>query len=213
MMEYLVSYGSAGYVGRFQPVGAAAYRRGDRVVLHTRRGVEVGTVLSGAAGGYGDAWSDPLAGELLRPATPADEAPGADPAEAFATARQLAADLGLAIEVIDVETVAEPPTVVLHYLGRPGADLRPFVSGLARHYAASVELLDLTAPAAEEHGCGSCGSGGCGSGGCGDCGSGGGCGSGCGAGKAEEFARDWQAHFAELRARMDQRIPLATVGR
>ena len=40
--EYLVTYGHGAYLGRFR--AAVAYRRDDRVVVRTDRGVEAGTV-------------------------------------------------------------------------------------------------------------------------------------------------------------------------
>ena len=63
---YLVNYGQAGYLGRF--LAAASYGRGDRVVVCSERGVELGTILceAGTLGPNG-------AGEVIRSATDADE--------------------------------------------------------------------------------------------------------------------------------------------
>jgi cell fate regulator YaaT (PSP1 superfamily) len=222
--EYLVTYGAAGHLGRFQPALALDCQRGDRVLLRTRRGLEIGVILGASACGYGDAFDELPEGDVLRLATDADEQESrltaAEPADIFDLTRQLASDLRLPVDIIDTETLGDPRTLIVHYLGMDEFDPRPFVSALARQFDCYVELLDLTAPHAKNgtHGpCSTCGreEGGCGEGaggGCGSCGSaGGGCGSGCSAANGATFEKDWQAHFAELRAKMEQRFPLTTV--
>jgi cell fate regulator YaaT (PSP1 superfamily) len=221
--EYLVTYGAAGHLGRFQSLATFDCQRGDRVLLRTRRGVEIGVILGASACGYAGALDKLPEGDVLRLATDADEQESsfaaAEPADIFDLARQLASDLHLPLEIIDTETIADPRTLIVHYLGMDEFDPRPFVSALARQFDCYVELLDLTAPHAKngtQNACSSCGreEGGCGEGaggGCGSCGTAGGCGSGCSAANGATFERDWQAYFAELRAKMEQRFPLTTV--
>jgi cell fate regulator YaaT (PSP1 superfamily) len=219
--EYLVTYGAAGHLGRFQPVAALECQRGDRVFIRTRRGLEIGTILGASAAGYGGALDSLPEGDVLRRVTDGDEQNHGFTAEEllglFDAVRELAGELGLPLEVIDTETVGDPRTVIVHYLCMGDFDPRPFVSGLATKFDCYVELLDLTSPNAQhETGgpCAICGreEGGCGTGGgCGSCGSGGGCGSGCSADHGKSFEQDWQAYFAELRAKMEKRFPLTTV--
>lgn len=222
LQEYLVSYGAAGHLGRFQPLTMLECQRGDRVLIRTRRGLEIGTVLGASAAGYGDAFGNLPEGDVLRIAVAADEhvhhlATGTV-AEIFDAARRLAADLRLPLEVIDTETIGDPPTLIVHYVGSEDFDPRPIVSALARQFDCYVELLDLTSPEAKHDGggrCSTCGKeeGGCGEGGgCGSCGTGGGCGSSCSAGRGAGFEQDWQVYFAELRAKMERRFSLPTVG-
>jgi cell fate regulator YaaT (PSP1 superfamily) len=217
--EYLVSYGSAGYFGRFRPTGLFACRRGDRVVVRTHRGVELGTVLCPATVGHAQLLGGRPAGQLLRPAS-ADDEHAADRlaaagARALTAARQLSAELALPLEIIDAEWLAregeasaEPGLLVLHYLAGGPTDPRPLVSTLAKQFNVYVELADATAavldpdpPAEDLSAALSCGAGGCGScgtGGCGSCGAGG-CGS-CTA-PAPEPADAWQEQLVELRAK------------
>jgi PSP1 C-terminal conserved region len=208
--EYLVSYGPLGDFGRFSAAEPLECVRGDRVVVRTLRGLELGEVLSPTTTQHRTYLSDAAVGSLLRRVTPADEKAEyrlrerGD--EVFTAARQRTSDLGLPLEVIDVETLLDGEHVVLHFIRWADCDVRELVSGLSKQFSLHVLLQDLTAPTAdthEDHGCSSCGSGGCGSGGCGS----GGCGSGsCGAGKAEEV----QAYFAGLREKMmnSNRMPL-----
>ncbi len=211
--EYLVSYGVAGYFGRFVAGLPMACRRGDPVVIRSHRGVEVGQVLCEATVGHAHLLGEGRVGELLRRVEPPDEARAAalgdETLAAYEFARRLAQELHLPFEVLDIEALWEPRSFILHYLGDRG-DPRNLVSTLAKQFDAYIELHE-TMPAilAEEEipvesgtcgngSCGTCGStgGSCGTGGCGSCGS--------GCGSSEET--DWQSHFAELRLKMDRRF-------
>ncbi len=117
-------------------------------------------------------------------------------------------ELFLPIKIIDVETVSDPDTVVLHLLLFGQVDLKALQATLTQRCQVQVLLHDVTNPEALEEAaedeCGSCGKdGGCGSGSCGS----GGCGSGsCGSGSSDrEFQDDWQDYFAELRKSMERR--------
>jgi cell fate regulator YaaT (PSP1 superfamily) len=206
--EYLVSYGISGTLGRFRAEDGRTYHRNDRVLVQSERGQEVGTVVLGSNGHSLALPFFPVPGQLLRSLTPADELHLQEAAlqcqRAFTLARTLAETQELPVEIVDVEAVVEPFTLILHYLQFGPCDFRPLVSQLARQFQATVLLQDLTAPQ-PAGGCGSCGEG-CDSGNCGSggCGTGGGCGS-CSAGSQEAFTQEWQAFFAERRADMERR--------
>lgn len=214
--QYLIAVGRAGQLGHY--LAPAIYQRGDRVLVQTDHGQELGEVLQPVAAGEAPLAYRPPPGEVLRRWTPADDLLLTNHDEIaeqlLAAATDLAADLSLPLQVLDVEPVLEPKGFVLHLLRFAEADLRPWVSQLSRQFDAYLHLLDVTDPNSLEDapGCGSCGSS---EGGCGSCGEGGGCGSegggcstGCGSKPPGEFERDWQAYFAELRQGMDRRIGL-----
>ena len=69
---YLVQYGRSAYVGRFAVAGGLTTSRGDRVVVRTPRGVELGEVLCGADDRFAGGLDPAAGGELLRPAGPDD---------------------------------------------------------------------------------------------------------------------------------------------
>jgi hypothetical protein len=206
-LEYLLSYGLQGELGRFRAAGPLACRRGDRVVVRSGRGLEIAEVLRPARPGHAVFLPNTTVGQLLRRATAEDE----ETAErmrrraqgVFERGAALAAELSLPLEVLDAEVLFDGRHAVLHLLRWAAGDVRPFVSAVAREFDLVVTLADLTRSqpveeAEEEHaGCGSCGSGGCGS-----CGSGG-CGS-CRSAPPEEV----RAYFAELREKMERRTPL-----
>jgi cell fate regulator YaaT (PSP1 superfamily) len=200
--EYLVGYGLCGEFGRFAAQEPLACRPGDKVMVQTRRGVEMGTVLCPATEGHLRVLAAQPVRPLLRRATLQDEAEQRgllQTAEsAFVAAQELIRKHALPLQVLDVEALAEPPLLVVHYVGQR-TDYRDLVHGLSTRFARHVEMLDLNALpgdfAPEDTGdaCGTCGSandcGSCSSGACGR----GGCGA-CAAPARDEVAR----HFAEL---------------
>jgi hypothetical protein len=178
-------------------------------VVRTHRGVEAAEVLRPAGSGHARFLPNTTVGELLRLLSADDERAEAALRERgralLERAAALASDMGLPLEVLDVEMLLDGEHAVLHHVRWDDCDVRPFVSTLSREFSLHVLLTDLTRSGAspphaeedeEEHGCGRCGSGG----GCGSCGSGGGCGS-CGSAEPESV-RDY---FAGLRERMERR--------
>jgi cell fate regulator YaaT (PSP1 superfamily) len=207
-LEYLVSYGGAGDFGRFHAAAPLACRRGDRVVVRSHRGLELGSVLCPATPGHAHFLPNTTVGQLLRPASAEDEAQAGHQRERAAAlcedARHLAVERGLPLEVLDAEMLLDGEQAILHHLHWADFDERELVSALSRQYDLRVRLHALKSEAAEEeeHGCGrpDCGGG---SGGCSSCSSGG-C-STCGAGTT-----DMRAYFAALREQMQRqdRVPL-----
>jgi hypothetical protein len=208
--EYLVSHGNGGAVGRFTAPPTLTCQRGDRVVVHSARGQEVGVVLCPATTRHARLLGTPTTGELLRRTSPGDEelirTLRVLGERLFADGRRLAAELGLPFEILDVEVLFDGQRALVQHLRWAECDSEPFARALGRAYGLEVLLEDLAVPEpAEEHG--GCGQPGCGraegGGGCSSCGSGG-C-SSCGSGKV-----DMTAYFAHLRTKMEQhqRVPL-----
>jgi len=197
--EYLVRFGRLGDFGRFRAEPAFPCARGDRVVVRTARGLEVGEVLCDAGEGHIPFLPNSTVGALVRPASITDDARIVETqtvAQAMlARAVELATTLGMPLEFLDAETTLDGRHAILHLLRLGECDVRDLVSALAGEFDRTIELADLgEVPAqapAEEKGCGSCGSGGCGSGGCGSCSSG-----------------ETREQFAALREKMEQRHPL-----
>jgi cell fate regulator YaaT (PSP1 superfamily) len=208
--EYLVSYGRTGDFGRFrlaQPIGC---RRGDRVVVRSHRGLELGEVLCPATPGHAQFLPNTTVGALLRLAGDQDEQAAERQRQRGRQlcddGRRLAGELALPLEILDAEILLDGQQAIVQFLRWDECDFRPFVSALSTRYEVQLAMHDLALPGdadaeQEEHGCGreDCGRAG-GKGSCASCGSGGGC-SGCGVAKKEDLA----AYFAGLRQQMDAR--------
>src|SRR5438067_417262 len=152
VIEYLVSYGRAGDFGRFRPAQPLALRRGDRVIIRGEQGLEIGEVMCPATAGHGHYLSRTAVGELLRRATPADVAAAQRLAERsdeiFQYARARAAELGLPLEVIDVELALDGSQAVVYHLRREECDYRPLVSSVSKAFELLVTVQNLALPAA-----------------------------------------------------------------
>lgn len=200
---YLIAYGIDRRFRPFAADPALALRRGDRVILRTARGIEMGDVMCPLPPGP----TDEPPGLVLRIASEEDHAHheqlAVEAQGAIALAEQTALDLRMPMQIVDVEAIADPKRLVFHVVF-DDLDVRPLVSRLSTTYEAFVDLINLAKPRAG--GCGSCGSGGCGSGGCGSCGDGG-CGSGCAAPLAKTATGEpgWIEYFSELRLKMNRR--------
>ncbi len=184
---YLIRYGLAGRVGRFEAGTAlAGLERGRAVVIRSGRGTELGEILVDVAdGASSDAGTD--AARVLRVAG-ADDFDRAGRAELqrsgrFEACRRVFAGGVWPLELIDVEPMLDDRRVVLHYLGPHRLDVGGIRAALEA--ACGIDAIfepagldvDIEEPVASASG--GCGADGCGSGGCGSgSGSGGGC-SGC----------------------------------
>lgn len=177
----LVRYGAMAWAGyfRFRSDEPLECRHGERVLIQTPRGSEVGEVLSSLT-------TDPPrneAGKVIRPA--GELVRRLNPMESFEQARRqrdsrqtalveemlahcqrLVADRGVTVDIVDGELLFDGETFVLYFLGPPSADLGVLATelGQGREFRVIFNSV-LETPAAASSG--GCGSGGCGSGGCG----------------------------------------------
>jgi uncharacterized membrane protein YgcG len=182
-----------GQIGRF--VADREHReRGEAVVIETRRGLELGRVVSNTPVEVPESWTP----KVVRSAQ-ADDLSTATVASSirndwFEKCRRVFEDGIWPIEAIDVEPLLEPGRAVLYYLGPHQLE----VDGLREALRQSCGLDLVFEPigkdfndqiddeshdhADDDHGCGSggCGTGGgCGSEGGGGCGTSSSSGSGC----------------------------------
>jgi hypothetical protein len=201
--EYLVSYGRAGDFSRFVTAVPREYCRADRVVVRTARGLELGTVLRPATPLQGRVLKHLGAGELVRPAAPADEIAFRDnqalSQQLFETARAKVAGEQLPLEILDLDLLLDGKAVVLQYLAWEQRGFDDFWTSLSHALGLQLVLEDLATPP-EPAGCGepNCGKA---NGGCTDCSSGGGCSTGSCGSKGGVDMRDY---FSHLRDKMEQ---------
>jgi cell fate regulator YaaT (PSP1 superfamily) len=199
--EYLVSYGSSGEFARFRTESALQFRRGDRVVVRTHQGLELGVVMCPAQPEHAPFLSRTALGDLLRHVTE-DDQKQAEQARLvsqrlFRDAAGLADELELPLVILDVEVLLEAQQAIIHHLRERDCDYRPLVSTLSKRHDIHVAMSNLALPK-EPIGCGepNCGQL---TGGCQSCGSGG-CDT-CGKGVKKE---DVTAHLLALRQMMEQ---------
>ncbi|HLW64057.1 MAG TPA: hypothetical protein VKS79_01980 [Gemmataceae bacterium] len=211
--EYLVAHGCTAALTRCRDGGSLCPNHGESIVIRSARGVELGEVLcrvdeSGPA-------LPPVTGEVLRRATPDDQAHAHEQhvrsQELLVDAQQLIEQMQLPLAPLDADVLLDSSSAILHVLCWQQCTLTPFLEELRARHDLLVTVHDQSRPAeAQEHGCSECGSGG----GCGKCGDGG-CGeSGCGSGNCSrdkfDHPEELTRYFAALRELMlaRERVPL-----
>lgn len=172
---YLLRIGIHGHIGRFRSSDASVYRRSDRVITRTVRGVEVGQVL-----GLAHPTQHPVDladGRILRKMSTQDEILWGHLSELAAKARD---DCQRWLDeqrvdglLIDVEPLLDGKTLYFHFLSEVAPEIQTYLDDLVAVYERSVRSSQFAQLL--EHGCGpGCGTeqakNGCGSrGGCAVC--------------------------------------------
>jgi hypothetical protein len=184
---YLVQYGRSAFVGRFAANGVVV-GRGERVVVETVRGVEVGSVLAVVPS------PTQPDGVTLRSAGTTEHPSECN--DLLGRAEQLIH--GKPVSFVDAERLIDG-TCLLHVLPWGEVELTDVCERLSAEFGTPVRVFDVSAQEATVDpptGCGKpdCGEGGCGTGGCNTCSRG-----------SVKSAEELTAYFADLRRQMDDR--------
>ncbi|MEX2308442.1 MAG: PSP1 C-terminal domain-containing protein [Pirellulales bacterium] len=151
---HLVRVGAMGQVGRFAAVDALRYPRYCRVVVRTRRGLEIGDVLSPPDNGDDSrTFAD---GDILRRMTVQDELLQArlekHRQEAYQACAALLVKNGVSAVLVDVEHLFDGQGLFFYFLGDVTPDLETYTNQLAETYEAKVQFRKFTETLVE--GCG-----------------------------------------------------------
>jgi cell fate regulator YaaT (PSP1 superfamily) len=143
-----------GQVGRFAAVDAVRYPRHSRVVVRTRRGLEVGNVLAPPdERDESRAFAD---GEILRGMTVQDDLLEArlekHRQEAYQACAALLGENGVPAVLVDVEHLFDGEGLFFYFLGDVPTDLEAYTERLAETYEAKVQFRKFTETLIE--GCG-----------------------------------------------------------
>jgi cell fate regulator YaaT (PSP1 superfamily) len=154
---HLIRVGAMGQVGRFAAVDAVRYPRHSRVIVRTRRGLEIGDVLTPPDdrddGESESAFAD---GDLLRGMTIEDDLLQArletHRHEAYAACAALLAQHRVQTVLVDVEHLFDGQGLFFYFLGDVPAEVESFTGRLADAYEAKVQFRKFTETLIE--GCG-----------------------------------------------------------
>jgi hypothetical protein len=151
---HLVRVGALGQVGRFAAVDAMRYPRHSRVIVRTRRGLELGDVLSPPDDSDdGRAFAD---GEILRRMTIEDELLEARLEKhrraAYEACAALLDENGIGAVLVDVEHLFDGQGLFFYFLGDVPPELESYTERLAETYEAKVQFRKFTETLIE--GCG-----------------------------------------------------------
>lgn len=169
---HLVRTGSAGEVGRFNALDAVTYRRGQRVIVRTERGLETGEVMVPPPI---ESTAGRIDGPLIRAMTTEDmlleERLVRHRQRAFDSCVEILSQRQLPVHLMDVEHLFDGKTLVFHFLGDEPPELADVVNELTERYESQVEFRkfaealtlgcgpDCGTEAAAGNGCSTCSTG------------------------------------------------------
>ena len=145
--SFIVRCGQMRQLGEFAGLPEQPHTRGQRVVVQSDRGLELGEVLCPATAHSVSFMENPRRGAILRVASPEDLA--ADLALAgrrdtgFAACREFIARRRLQMDLVDVEAILGGERMVFYYLAEQRVDFRELVRDLARAMQTRIEMRQI----------------------------------------------------------------------
>ena len=123
------------------------FARGQRVVIRSDRGLELGEVLCPATPRTSQLLEGKEAREILRVAAESDlkqheDLPSLEKS-AFATCRELIAGRRMQMELVDVEILLGRERAIFYYLAEKRVDFRDLVKDLARALRTRIEMRQI----------------------------------------------------------------------
>ena len=144
---FVVRYGQMRHLGECGDTEGRTYTRGDRVVLRSDRGTEIGEVLCLATDRTARFLVNPAPGMILRSASPEDlrsEARLGDRArQGMAACQEFAAHRRLQMDLVDVEAIFGDERMVFYYVSEKRVDFRDLVKDLARTLQTRIEMRQI----------------------------------------------------------------------
>ncbi|MCA9234838.1 MAG: hypothetical protein KDA44_05180 [Planctomycetales bacterium] len=147
MPRYVVRHGIMRILGVFGVKGSDTFVRGDQVICRTHRGTETGEVLCEATDAALAAMEDPKNGQILRLQTEQDLGEMRHLFDQQQREHQSCAEriveLGLEMQLVDVERLYGGERVVVYYLAEDRVDFRELVKRLAGEFQTRVEMRQI----------------------------------------------------------------------
>ncbi|MEQ8839186.1 MAG: regulatory iron-sulfur-containing complex subunit RicT [Lacipirellulaceae bacterium] len=147
MPKYVVRHGVMRQLGVFGVRGSDSYSRGAQVIARTHRGLEVGEVLCEASDHVVSQMKEPKHGQILH--LQSDEDLGEirrlheQEQSEHEVCRKHIEELGLEMQLIDVEHLYGGERVVVYYLSENRVDFRQLVKTLAKEFQTRIEMRQI----------------------------------------------------------------------
>ncbi len=169
---YVIRYGAMNWVARFCSASKVLCKTGDKIIVKTSRGHEVGEVLIGpttAAESDFNLGSIPgrPSDNVIRVMTPADHeqlrrSSEHLPPDGLEQCRAMLAKHETPIEIIDIERLFDDSTIVFYYLGEENRATNFTSNELGREWQVNVRFDSIVetipqGPDCSSGGCDSCG--------------------------------------------------------
>ena len=147
MPKYIVRYGAMRSLGVFGVRGNHAMNRGAKVIARTSRGLEAGEVLCEATAEAVEQIRNPDNGQVLRCMTSEDRNEfdhiQLQSRDEFKTCQAYVDQLGLEMELVDIEHVFGGERIIVYYLAEDRVDFRELVKQLAGEFQTRIEMRQI----------------------------------------------------------------------
>jgi cell fate regulator YaaT (PSP1 superfamily) len=147
MNTFIVRYGQMRHLGEYQSSEGRVHLRGERVVVRSDRGTEVGEVLCPATDRTASFLENPVRGQILRAATLDDLSAQTRLAErekeGLTACREFAGRRRLQMDLVDVEAILGGERMVFYYVSEKRVDFRELVKDLARAMQTRIEMRQI----------------------------------------------------------------------
>lgn len=147
MPKYIVRYGAMRSLGVFGVRGGHPMTRGVQVIARTSRGLEAGEVLCEATPDAIEQIRNPDNGQILRRMTSEDQNEldhiQLQSRDEFKVCEDYVAELGLDMDLVDIEHVFGGERIVVYYLAEERVDFRELVKQLASEFQTRIEMRQI----------------------------------------------------------------------
>jgi cell fate regulator YaaT (PSP1 superfamily) len=147
MPKYIVRYGAMRLLAAFSTRAGTAFGRETRVIVRTGRGLEAGVVLCEAAENAAGQLDNGNSGQILRAMTGDDVNEQAhivaSARQEFQICQQHVHDLGLNMQLVDLEHLFGGERVIVYYLAESRVDFRELVRRLASEFQTRIEMRQI----------------------------------------------------------------------
>jgi cell fate regulator YaaT (PSP1 superfamily) len=147
MAKYVVRYGVMRALGVMSARDNTTFARGVQIIARTDRGLEAAVVLCEATPEAVVHLKNPSQGQVLREMTPADSLELsrilARQRDEFGICQRQVSQLGLPMQLVDVEHLFGGERVVVYYLAENRVDFRELVKALAGEFQTRIEMRQI----------------------------------------------------------------------
>jgi cell fate regulator YaaT (PSP1 superfamily) len=144
---YVVRYGRMRFLSECRGTSDEPYARGQKVVLRSDRGTELGEVLCAATAHTSRFLPSADQGEILRLATEDDHERArrlaSERQSALEVCQELIAKRRLQMDLVDIEILQGRERVIFYYLAEQRVDFRELVKDLARALRTRIEMRQI----------------------------------------------------------------------
>ncbi len=148
MSKYIARYGAMRFLGVFSFTDQTPLRHGNRVIVRTNRGMEVGVILCDATPEALDRiQTEMIEDRVIRLMTDTDEAElrqiRAGEKDEFLRCRDIIRRMGLVMDLVRVEHIFGGERIIVYYVADARVDFRELVKVLAGEFQTRIEMRQI----------------------------------------------------------------------